>query len=84
MADKDEVKIGDIVEVIVEKKVTGKLGESLEQQGHSNPNRLGQKATVSGVQQISKKDGKSLSSFKNIRIPMATLCLNRLKVSLPY
>jgi hypothetical protein len=60
MADKDEVKIGDIVEVIVEKKVTGKLGDSLKQQGHSNPNRLGQKATVSGVQQISKKDGKTL------------------------
>ena len=56
MSDKNTVKIGDIVEVIVEKKVTGKLGDSLKQQGHSNPNRLGQKATVSGVQQISKKD----------------------------
>ena len=56
MADKDEVQIGDIVEVIVEKKVTGKLGDSLKAQGHSNPNRKGQQAIVSGLEQTSKKD----------------------------
>jgi hypothetical protein len=60
MADKDEVQIGDIVEVIVEKKVTGKSGESLKAQGHSNPNRKGQQAVVSGLKQVSKKDGKTL------------------------
>ena len=72
MAAKDEVKVGDIVEVIVPKPLTGKSAEALKQQGYAKPNRLGQRARVSALQQTSKagdviwttkKDGKILIKY---------------------
>ena len=58
MADKDEVNVGDIIEVIVSKPIQGKIGEAYKTQGWAKPNRMGQRAVVSGIKQVSKKTGK--------------------------
>ena len=58
MADKDNVKVGDTIEVVVSKPIQGKIGEAYKTKGWAKPNRMGQRATVSGVQQVSKKTGK--------------------------
>lgn len=59
MADKDDVKVGDIVEVVVAKPIQGKMGKEYESKGWAKPNRMGQRAKVSGLKQVSKKTGKT-------------------------
>ena len=78
MADKDTVKVGDIVRVKVEKPVTGKFAKELESQGYKKPNRKGQTAVVSALEQTSKagdviwttkKDGKILIKYQEFKHP---------------
>jgi len=78
MADKDIVKVGDIVRVKVKKPVTGKFAKELESQGYKKPNRLGQTATVSGISQTNKagdtiwttaNDGKVLIKYIEFQHP---------------
>ena len=72
MTDQDEVKVGDIVEVIISKPLTGKSADALKAQGYAKPNRLGQRAKVSALQQTNKageviwttkKDGNILIKY---------------------
>ena len=59
MADKDDVKVGDIIEVVVAKPIQGKMGKEYEAKGWDQPNRMGQRAKVSGLKQVSKNTGKT-------------------------